>query len=78
MDKHWLKQPVALLQASRDPVPHETNEIDWKVDLSGNKERLIEHFEHLIAFANLATMRELARDAIGTLYEHDKKAKGAT
>lgn len=51
MDKHWLKQAVALLQASRDPVPHETNEIDWKVDLSGNKERLI---EHLIAFANHA------------------------
>lgn len=33
MDKHWLKQAVALLQASRDPVPHEINEIDWKVDL---------------------------------------------
>jgi hypothetical protein len=75
MDKHWLKQAVALLQASRDPVPHETNEIDWKVDLSGNKERLI---EHLIAFANLATMYELVRDAVGTLYEHSRKTKGAT
>jgi predicted HTH transcriptional regulator len=51
MDKHWIKQTVELFNASRTPVPHEINELDWKVELSGNKERLI---EHLIAFANHA------------------------
>lgn len=49
MTKHWLKQAQAWLKASREPVPHEINELDWKADISGNKERLI---EHLIAFAN--------------------------
>lgn len=49
MKKHWI--PVALnwLTQSLDPVPHELNELDWKTELTGNKERLI---EHLIAFAN--------------------------
>ncbi|WP_079435231.1 ATP-binding protein [Zoogloea sp. LCSB751] len=49
MDKHWIKQAVAYLHASREPVPHEINELDWKASLSENKERLA---EHLIAFAN--------------------------
>ena len=49
MAKHWIAQAIALLQSSRDPVPHEINELDWKLSLSDNKERLI---EHLIAFAN--------------------------
>ena len=49
MAKHWIAQAIALLQSSRDPVPHEINELDWKPSLSDNKERLI---EHLIAFAN--------------------------
>lgn len=49
MSKHWVKQAQAWLRSSREPVPHEINELDWKVDLSGNKERLT---EHLIAFAN--------------------------
>lgn len=49
MDKHWVIQAQAWLRSSREPVPHEINELDWKVDLSGNKERLA---EHLIAFAN--------------------------
>ena len=31
------------------PVPHESNEIDWKVSLSDHKDRLA---EHLMAFAN--------------------------
>lgn len=49
MTKHWI--PVALnwLAQSFDPVPHELNELDWKANLTGHKERLI---EHLIAFAN--------------------------
>mgnify|MGYP001561839998 CR=1 FL=1 len=49
MVKHWVVQAIALLKSSRDPVPHEINELDWKLSLSGNKERLI---EHLIAFSN--------------------------
>jgi hypothetical protein len=49
MTKHWVIQAISLLKSSRDPVPHEINELDWKLSLSGNKERLI---EHLIAFAN--------------------------
>lgn len=47
--KHWVKNALVCLEESLFPVPHETNEIDWKVELSGNKERLI---EHLIAFSN--------------------------
>jgi ATP-dependent DNA helicase RecG len=49
MTKHWVTQAQAWLKASREPVPHEINELDWKVELSDNKERLA---EHLIAFAN--------------------------
>ena len=51
MAKHWIKQAVALFATSRDPVPHEINELDWKSTLSADKERLV---EHLIAFANHA------------------------
>lgn len=49
MDKHWVTQAVALLKSSRMPVPHEINELDWKVGLSADKDRLV---EHLISFAN--------------------------
>lgn len=52
MNKHWVKQAIALFGSSREPVPHEINELDWKIALSANKERLI---EHLIAFANHAS-----------------------
>lgn len=37
------------LEQSLSPVPHEVNEMDWKVSLSEHKERLA---EHLMAFAN--------------------------
>lgn len=47
--KHWIKNGLQALTESLNPVPHETNEIDWKVRLSDNKERLV---AHLIAFAN--------------------------
>ena len=47
--KHWVINALVCLEESLFPVPHESNEIDWKVRLSDNKERLI---EHLIAFAN--------------------------
>lgn len=49
MNKHWINQAIAWLRASREPVPHEINELDWKSTLSENKNRLT---EHLIAFAN--------------------------
>ena len=48
-DKHWIAVALACLEESLSPVPHETNEIDWKVRLSEKRERLV---EHLIAFAN--------------------------
>ncbi|MEQ1531393.1 MAG: ATP-binding protein [Methylococcales bacterium] len=47
--KYWVTIALTCLEESLSPVPHETNEIDWKISLSDNKERLI---EHLIAFAN--------------------------
>lgn len=49
MTKHWVTRALASLKSSREPVPHEVNELDWKIDLSVNKDRLV---EHLIAFAN--------------------------
>lgn len=49
MAKHWIARAVALLDASRTPVPHEINELDWKVALSAKRDRLT---EHLCAFAN--------------------------
>lgn len=39
-----------MLAESLSPFPHELNELDWKVRLSANKDRLA---EHLMAFANL-------------------------
>ena len=47
--RHWVANAVDCLEESLTPVSHETNEIDWKVKLSENKDRLT---EHLIAFAN--------------------------
>lgn len=47
--KLWVSHALQCLRNSLRPVAHETNEIDWKVDLSDNKQRLT---EHLIAFAN--------------------------
>lgn len=47
--KHWVSRALLCLEESLSPVPHESNEIDWKVSLSERKERLA---EHLMAFAN--------------------------
>lgn len=47
--KHWVVDALLSLRESLSPLPHETNEIDWKMRLSDKKERLA---EHLIAFAN--------------------------
>lgn len=48
-NKHWIADALLGLEESLSPVPHESNEIDWKVRLSDRKERLA---EHLMAFAN--------------------------
>lgn len=50
-DKHWIATVLNSLEQSLSPVPHEVNEMDWKVSLSEHKERLA---EHLMAFANYA------------------------
>jgi ATP-dependent DNA helicase RecG len=47
--KQWIEDARERLEESLAPVPHEVNELDWKVRLSEHKERLI---EHLIASAN--------------------------
>ncbi len=50
MTKHWINRAVALLHSSLDPVAHEINELDWKLALSPDRDRIA---EHLMAFANL-------------------------
>lgn len=49
MEKHWVKQALFFLEKSRYPVPQELNDLDWKVALSDQKDKLA---RHLIAFAN--------------------------
>jgi predicted HTH transcriptional regulator len=50
--KTWITDALATLQTSLKPVPHELNELDWKSDISPQKERLT---QHLIAFANYSS-----------------------
>lgn len=47
--KNWVAEALDWLADSLEPVPHEINELDWKVAITDHKDRLI---EHLIAFAN--------------------------
>lgn len=49
MQKHWVALATTIFESCRAPVPHEINELDWKIDLSADKNRLA---EHLIAFSN--------------------------
>ena len=49
VDKHWIAAVLQSLEQSLAPVPHEVNELDWKVNLSVHKDRLA---EHMMAFAN--------------------------
>ena len=51
VDKYWIATVRNTLEQSLSPVPHEVNELDWKVSLSEHKEKLV---THLIAFANYA------------------------
>lgn len=48
-NKHWITAVLPSLEQSLAPVPHEVNELDWKVNLSDHKDRLA---EHMMAFAN--------------------------
>jgi ATP-dependent DNA helicase RecG len=47
--KPWITKALELLTASLGPPHHELNEVDWKSDLSPNKQRLC---QHLSAFSN--------------------------
>ncbi|RCB02505.1 hypothetical protein C6A52_25910, partial [Escherichia coli] len=47
--KLWVSEALQILAESLVPVPHELNELDWKAQLSDEKDRLA---EHLMAFAN--------------------------
>ena len=47
--KNWIDKAIELLKKSLVPVPCELNELDWKQNLSSNKDRLA---EHISAFAN--------------------------
>jgi predicted HTH transcriptional regulator len=49
--KPWLERAASLLESSLAPPEQECNELDWKLALSENKARLV---EHLCAFANYA------------------------
>jgi ATP-dependent DNA helicase RecG len=49
--KHWVTAALQSLGESLRPVPHEPNELDWKLALSDQKDRLA---EHLMAMANQA------------------------
>jgi len=46
---NWEKEAIVLLERSLKPFPQELNEIDWKLELSPNSERLA---QHLSAFSN--------------------------
>lgn len=49
IEKYWIATTLLSLEQSLHPVPHEVNELDWKAELTDNKDRLT---EHLMAFAN--------------------------
>lgn len=47
--KEWEQKAVNLLEKSLIPLPQEINELDWKVDISENGNRVA---RHLSAFSN--------------------------
>jgi ATP-dependent DNA helicase RecG len=49
--KHWVRDALQHLEESLGTIPHEINEIDWKLELTPNRDRTR---EHLIALANYA------------------------
>jgi hypothetical protein len=36
MEKHWITLAKSWFEASREPLAHETNELDWKIAQSDN------------------------------------------
>lgn len=51
-NKKWMTFALAYLNESLTPIPHELNELDWKVDASSRGMNLA---KHLSAFANLTS-----------------------
>lgn len=49
MKKLWEERGIELLKRSLEPLPQELNEIDWKVNISEDGERVA---RHLSAFSN--------------------------
>ena len=47
--KPWIDRAISTLDSSLNPVPIELNELDWKLELSPNKNKLA---QHLSAFSN--------------------------
>jgi hypothetical protein len=41
--KKWIDIAIELLNKSLNPIPCELNALDWKQNLSPNKDRLAEH-----------------------------------
>lgn len=50
LEKNWLKAAVLFLNESLKPLPHELNELDWKLDISSKGEQSLS--KHISAFAN--------------------------
>lgn len=48
--KNWINTAIAYLDKSLGKIPSELNEIDWKITLSPNNDKLC---KHIAAFANL-------------------------
>jgi len=48
--KTWITKAIAYLDKSLGKIPSELNEIDWKITLSPNNDKLC---KHIAAFANL-------------------------
>jgi len=48
--KTWITKALAYLDKSLGKIPSELNEIDWKITLSPNNDKLC---KHIAAFANL-------------------------
>jgi predicted HTH transcriptional regulator len=52
MNEHkiWINKAKECLKTSLSPIPHELNELDWKLDLSDDSTRIA---QHISAFGNL-------------------------
>lgn len=48
--KNWINTAIAYLDKSLGKIPSELNEIDWKISLSPNNDKLC---KHIAAFANM-------------------------